>query len=162
MTDRTNLAGYYSLPFFLAFALSALMLVTDTNLRTDFGTVTSGYYFHWYVVLAAAVADLVGAVLLVGIRTRATVKGGVVGSSLLLAIFLGDILTYMQVGLASPAAFAQYLFGITYHGGDIRYLYDVLLAVYGVAFVAGLAILGRTRASKRTPPSSAEPSPPSG
>ena len=122
--------AFYSLPFFLAFALSIVMVTTDTNLQTNFGTVTSGYYFHWYVVLGTAVADIVGAVLLLLVRSRTAFTVGVIGSGLLVAIFLGDVLAYSQVGFSSASAFANYLFGITYYGGDVRYLYDLLLAVY--------------------------------
>jgi hypothetical protein len=140
----------YSIPFFLAFALSVVMLVTDTNLRTNFGSISSGYYFHWYVVLATAVADLLGAVLLVLVRSRTAFKAGVLGSGLLALIFLGDIATYSQVGFASAADFANYLFGITYYGGDVRYLYDALVAVYIFSFLFGLIVLTLTRRADRT------------
>lgn len=162
MTDRSNVAVYYSLPFFLAFALSVVMLLTDANLRTDFGAMGTGFYLHWDVVLATALADLVGAVLLLLVRSRTSIKGGVVGSGLLLAVFVGDILTYKEVGFSSASAFAQYLLGITYYGGDIRYLYDVLLVVYAAAFVAGLATLARTHGPARTRASSEEPLTPPG
>lgn len=137
--------AFYSLPFFLAFALSIVMVTTDTNLQTNFGTVTSGYYFHWYVVLGTAVADVVGAVLLLLVRSRTAFTVGVIGSGLLVAIFLGDVLAYSQVGFSSASAFANYLFGITYYGGDVRYLYDLLLAVYIATFLFGLVVLALTR-----------------
>lgn len=147
MARRQKLAQIYSGLFFLAAALSILMLLSDTNLRTDFGTVTSGYYLHWYVILITAMADTAGAALLFVVGSRTAIKGGVVGSGLLALIFLGDIFTYSQVGFGSASAFANYLFGITYYGGDLRYLYDLLLAVYLVAFVFGLVALGKTRES---------------
>jgi len=137
--------AFYSLPFFLAFALSVVMLITDTNLRTDFGAMSSGYYSHWYVVLGTAVADLGGAIVLLLVRSRLAFKLGVVGSGLLTVLFFAVILTYSQVGFASATDFANYLFGITYSGGDIRYLYDVLLAVYFATFLGGIAVLGLTR-----------------
>jgi len=137
--------AFYSLPFLLAFALTVVMLMTDTNLRTDFGTVSSGYFSHWYVVLVTAVADLVGAALLLFLRTRTALKVGVVGSGLLVALFLGVIFTYSQVGFSSASDFANYLFGVTYYGGDVRYLYDVLLAVYIATFLAGVVMLALTR-----------------
>lgn len=152
-------ARIYSLAFFLAFALSLLMLATDNNLRTDFGTVTSGYYLHWYVILVAALADLVGAILLVVLATRRAILGGVVGSGLLALIFLGDIFTYSQVGFTSATSFADYLFGITYYGGDIRYLYDLLLAVYLGTFIGGLILFWKTR-ELRPAPGSASVEPP--
>ena len=148
-------ARIYSLPFFLAFVLSIVMLATDNNLRTDFGTVTSGYYLHWYVVLIAGLADLAGAALLATLATRKAILGGVIGSGLLALVFVGDIFTYSQVGFSSPTSFADYLFGITYYGGDIRYLYDLLLAVYLATFVGGLVLFWRTREAAPEEPSGA-------
>ena len=135
----------YSLPFFVAAGLSILMLATDKNLQTDFGTMASGYYVHWYAVLAMAVAALVAAALLLVLRSRTAVKLGVVGSGLLTAALLGAILTYQQVGFSSAMDFANYLFGITYYGGDIRYLYDALLATDIAACVGGAVGLVLTR-----------------
>jgi len=140
-TRRLTLA--YSSLFFLAFVLTVVMLATDRNLRTDFGTLSSGYYTHWYVVLFTAVADLVGALLLVVVGSRTTLKVGVVGAGLSALVFLGDVFTYSQVGFASASAFAQYLFGQTYYGGDVRYLYDALVTVYLAAFALGLLALRR-------------------
>ena len=119
----------YSVPFFLVSVLSMVMLVTDKNLQTNFGTVSSGYFVHWYGVLAIAIIALVAGVVLLLVRSRTTVKLGLVGAGLLTAAWLGVILTYSQVGFASASDFAQYLFGITYYGGNLRYLYDVILAV---------------------------------
>jgi len=135
----------YSLPFLVAAGLSILMLATDKNLQTNFGTMASGYYIHWYAVLGMAVADLVGAALLLVFRSRTAVKLGVVGSSLLTLALLGAILAYQQVGFASAMDFANYLFGVTYYGGDIRYLYDVLLATDIATVVGGVVGLVLTR-----------------
>jgi hypothetical protein len=139
----------YSLLFLLAFALSVVMLLTDQNLKTDFGSVSSGYYLHWYVVLVTAIADLVGAALLLAVRSRFAVKVGVAGSGLLALVFLGDIFTYSQVGFTSAGTFANYLFGITYYGGDIRYLYDAVLAVYLLTALVGVVLLLATRTERR-------------
>lgn len=133
--------------FFLAAGLSIVMLITDTNLRTDFNTVSSGYYSHWYVVLATAIVDLVGGALLFALRSRRALQAGAVGAGLLVLIYLGDILTYSSVGFGSASDFAQYLFGITYYGGDIRYLYDVVLSIYLAALVFGAIALLVTRDS---------------
>jgi hypothetical protein len=135
----------YSLPFFVAAGLSVLMLATDKNLQTDFGTMASGYYAHWYAVLAMAVAALIAATLLLVVRSRFAVKLGVVGSGLLTVALLGAILTYQQVGFASAMDFANYLFGVTYFGGDIRYLYDVLLATDIATCIGGAVGLAVTR-----------------
>jgi len=138
----------YSLPFLVAAGLSILMLVTDKNLQTDFGTMSSGYYAHWYAVLAMAVADGVGAGLLLVLRSRTAVKIGVVGSALLTVALLGAILTYQQVGFSSAMQMANYLFGVTYFGGDIRYLYDLLLATDVATVIGGVVGLVLTRESK--------------
>jgi hypothetical protein len=58
---------------------------------------------------------------------------------------LAGIFTYQQVGFASAGQMANYLFGITYYGGDIRYLYDILLATYVVTFLGGVVGLVATR-----------------
>ena len=135
----------YSLLFLVAFGLSVLMLITDKNLQTDFGSISSGYYIHWYGVLAMAIADLAGAGVLLAFRSRIAVKLGVVGSGLLTVALLGVIATYHQVGFASAMDFANYLFGVTYYGGDIRYLYDALLGTDLGTFAVGLAGLVLTR-----------------
>ncbi len=128
----------YSIPFLVAAGLSILMLVTDKNLRTDFGSVSSGYFSHWYVILVTAVADVAGAGLLLAFRSRRAVFLGIIGSGLLIGILVGAIFTYHQVGFASAGEMANYLFGITYYGGDVRYLYDVLLATYVATFASGI------------------------
>jgi len=58
---QRRFSAVYSMPFLLGFGLSVLILITDKNLQTDFGTMSSGYFVQWYYVLAMAVADLVGA-----------------------------------------------------------------------------------------------------
>src|SRR5208282_805149 len=153
---------FFSGAFVLAFALSVVMLVTDTNLQTDFGTMSSGYYVHWYVILGTAVADLIGVALLLLLRSRTAVKLCTIGSGLLVAVFLGAIFTYSQVGFASASDFANYLFGITYYGGDIRYLYDVLLAVYIATFLGGDVGLAMPRGREATaePTENKTPAPP--
>ncbi len=135
------------------------MLLTDTNLRTEFGAVSSGYFLPWDVVLVTALADLVGAVLLRAVPSRRAIAAGVVGSGWLALVFVGDLFTYRSVGFATATGFAQYLFGITYHGGDVRYLYDLVLVVYLAAFVFGAAALARTR-SPVPPTGGSDPGPP--
>ncbi|HEV2520188.1 MAG TPA: hypothetical protein VGX00_06165 [Thermoplasmata archaeon] len=142
-------AAMYGVLFLVAFGLTVVMLFTDKNLQTDFGAQSSGYYFHWYVVLVTGVADLVGAALLIVVRSRLAVKAGVAGSGFLSLVFLGDVFTYSQVGFASASDFAKYLFGFTYSGNDIRYLYDALLGVYLLAFVVGLVLWRRHRGERR-------------
>ena len=88
---------FFSGVFVLAFALSVVMRVTDTNLQTDFGTRSSGYYVHWYVILGTAVADLIGVALLLLLRSRTAVKLCTLGSVLLVVVFLRSDL-YLQPG----------------------------------------------------------------
>jgi len=135
----------YGLAFLVAAALSVVMLVTDKNLQTDFGTMSSGYYVHWYAVLGMAVIDVLGAGVLIAVRSRTVVKVGVIGSGLFAVALVAAVLTYAQVGFASPTEFANYLFGVTYYGGYIRYLYDALLAAYVGTFALGAAGLAFTR-----------------
>ncbi len=149
----------HSLLFLVAFALSGVMLLTDKNLQTDFGAISNGYYSHWYVVLVMAIADLIGAILLLVLRSRFALKAGVAGSGLLALIFLGDIFTYSQVGFSSAGSFANYLFGVTYYGGNIRFLYDALLAVYLLTAVVGGVMLKLTK-PKRGSSGAATSSPP--
>jgi uncharacterized membrane protein len=154
--SKPSFPALYSLAFLLAAALSFVMLATDKNLRTDFGTVPTGYFVHWYAVLVMGVVDLLGAALLLVLRSRTAVKLGVVGSALLTIANLAVIATYSQVGFASASDFAQYLFGVTYFGGDLRYLYDLLLATYIGTFALGVVGLAITRNSPK--PATASPS----
>ena len=140
----------YSAAFVVAAGLSVLMLITDKNLQTDFGSVSSGYFEQWYLILATAVADIVGAVVLLVLRSRRAVLAGVVGSGALVLFLLAGIFTYHQVGFASADQMANYLFGVSYYGGDIRYLYDALLATYIATFVAGIVGWVATRAERVT------------
>ena len=137
---QRQLAELYSLGFFLAAGLSIVMLFTDKNLQTDFGTVTHGYFVHWYAILGMALVDLAGGALLLVLRSRLAVKLGVIASALFAIVLVGAVFTYQAVGFPSALAFAQYLFGYTYFGGDIRYLYDLLLATY--LGTCGLGVLG--------------------
>ncbi len=150
MTSAKTAASVYSVLFFVAAVLAIVMLLTDKNLQTDFGSKPSGsmffgYFLHWWAVALAAVATLVGGVLLLAVRSRRAIAGGVVGSALLSLVFLGDIAAYSASGFASAGDFAKYLFGITYGGGDIRYLYDALLSVYLFTFFLGLGLYRVTR-----------------
>lgn len=151
-TTGVALAGRaYALFFLAALGLTIVMLETDKNLQTDFGTVSSGYFLHWYVVLATGVADLAGAVGLLVWPSRLTIKAGALGSGLMVLVFLGSIATYSQVGFSSAAEMARYLFGIDYYGGDIRYLFDAVLLTYAVTLVAGLVLALGTRIGAEEP-----------
>jgi len=150
---RVSVAARSYAPFFLlAFALSVGILLTDRNLRTSFGPVSHGDYTLLYVLLVTALADLVAASLLLFAPVRRAILGGTAGAGLQVLVLTGDILAYREVGFATAADFARYLFGVTYYGGDIRYLYDVLLAVYLVTFGVGLVLLTVARRGCGTRP----------
>lgn len=152
--DRTRRAAAgVGVLFLLALGLTVLMLLTDTNLRTDFGSMSSGYFSHWYVVLATGVADAIGATLLLVVGSRRTIQVGAVGAGLIALLFVADVLTYSQVGFSSAQSFASYLFGWTASSGNIRFLYDVLLGVYVVTAATGVGVL-RTRRRAPTVPAS--------
>jgi len=133
--------------------------MTDKNLQTDFGTMSSGYFAHWYAVLAMAVADFAGAGLLLSLRSRLAIKLGVLGAAASALALLAVVLTYHQVGFSSASQFADYLFGITYFGGDIRYLYDVLLGTYVVTSIGGAVglLLTRSASPRHSPADSTSP-----
>lgn len=155
MSETFRAARIYGLLFLVAFVLSVWMLLTDKNLRTNFGLQTSGIYLHWYVIVVLAFADVAGAVLLFTLGSRRAVVAGIAGSGVAVLIFLGDIFSYSQVGggfFSSPSEFAKYLFGISYYGGDVRYLYDTLLAAYLITFLVGWAILRRGSRRRSSPP----------
>ncbi len=144
--ERPSIAAVgLSLLYFVATALAIWMLLSDQNLRTDFGTLSNGSYAHWYAVLAMAIVSGAGGVLLATVRSRWAIWAGTIGAALLALAMVGDIFTYAQVGFSSAWDFAQYLFGITYYGGDVRYLYDALLAVYIITAIVGAVLLAVTR-----------------
>lgn len=151
-TTKNLFPTVYGLAFLLAAVLSVVMLATDKNLQTDFGALSSGYYAHWYAVLGMAVVDVIGAGLLIAFRSRTLVKVGVVGSGLFAVALVAVIFTYAQVGFASASDFANYLFGVNYYGGYLRYLYDALLATYLGTFVLGIAGLALTRTTNSSAP----------
>ncbi len=128
---------------YVAFVVTLVVLFTDKNLQTNFGIVTSGYFLHWYGLLVTAVIDVVGASILIVKKSRGLSLAGAIGT-LLLAIFLVlDMFTYSMVGggfFTSYSQFGSYLFGISKLKGSLSYipgLFDVLFAVYVVAFIVG-------------------------
>lgn len=142
----------------LDFVLAAVMLATDKNLQTDFGG-QAAYYSHWYGVLAMGVIDLVvGATLLAssslpGLKRmspsarRGGVTAALVWTILALAVSLGIVASYQQVGFANMNQFAQYLFGVTPYPGALSYipgLYDAVIVFYAVSAVVGAFAITRT------------------
>lgn len=140
---------------FIDFVLVAVMLATDVNLQTNFGA-ASKYYVHWWGLLAEGVLTLLAALAMVLAAMRVSKGGrgmwssrGLVLGGLLFAIVafiadLGIVFTYAQVGL-TMSQFEQYLFGQSYYGNDIRYLYDVVLVFYALTAVVGAIAAMRVR-----------------
>lgn len=125
----------------LAFVLTLLLLVSDKNLQTDFGTVKP-YYLHWYVMLFSAIADAAGVILLAGLRLRTLRVLGALWCAVMVVLMVADIATYKLVGFSTPSQFAQYLFGLSFYRGALPYipgLYDALFAVYVAGLIIALA-----------------------
>jgi hypothetical protein len=155
VTNRSTLA--FALLLLVDVVVSIVMLATDKNLQTDFGS-QSPYYVHWYGVLAMAALDLLLALALLAYSTvpmlqqmKVSVRKGVVTGALawtVIAILamVGIIASYSQVGFLNANQFAQYLFGVTPYPGALSYipwLYDLLLAMYVLtAIVGGAAWMG--------------------
>lgn len=139
--------------FLIAFLVTLVILFTDKNLQTDFGSVKH-YFYHWYGLLAAGLLSLIGSLLLIALPRRSLAKVGL-GGSIVIAIFLvADITTYSMVGFSSAADFATYLFGITKYPGVLSYvpgLYDVLLALYVITIIVGGETVHRSVSTKKQP-----------
>lgn len=127
------------------FIITMVILVTDHNLQTDFGT-TKPYFIHWYGLLITGIIDLVGAAVIFAKPTPQNSTIAAVGS-LLLAIFLvADVATYSLVGFSSASSFATYLFGFSKYPGSLPYipgLYDVLFALYVITSAVAFALRKR-------------------
>lgn len=126
---------------YAAFVVTLVVLFTDRNLQTDFGSVTKGYFLHWYGLLITALLDVAGASILIVRRNRKLSMIGAIGTGLLAVFLVLDIFTYSMVGFSTYSQFASYLFGISKYPGSLSYipgLYDVLLAVYIACFAVGI------------------------
>lgn len=135
---------------YAAFLITVVILFTDKNLQTDFGLVTSGYFYHWYGLFLTAIVDVAGASLLIVFRSRGLSVAGTAGTSILAAFLVLDVFTYSMVagGSFTMSGFADYLFGFTNYAGALSYipgLYDILIAVYVIASIVGVfAIRGHS------------------
>jgi hypothetical protein len=125
--------------FLIAFIVAMVILFTDKNLQTDFGS-TGKYYIHWYGMLVMAIVSIVAAIILFARSTRGLVLAGSIGAILLALFMVADIALYSMVGFSSPGDFATYLFGVTKYPSVMSYipgLYDVLFAVYIIGSAVG-------------------------
>jgi hypothetical protein len=153
----------FSILLFVDFVLVAVMLATDMNLQSDFGSLhTPPYFAHWYGLLVEGVVDLVAALVLLIVVAIPAMKGksvaarrwltlgGLLWSVLAIVVMVGIVESYQMVGFSSANQFAQYLFQTTpYHGAlsYIPWLYDALLAAYVLTALVGAMAVMRIRAS---------------
>jgi hypothetical protein len=156
----------FGLLLLLDFAITLVMLSTDQNLQTDFGS-QPAYYQHWYGALAMGIVDLLAgvAVLVVAARSplrdhpfgarRGVLFGAVAWTVLAILAMIGIVETYQQVGFESAMKFAQYLFGVTAFPGALPYipwLYDLLFVTYILtALMGALAIRAVRLGAPRRP-----------
>lgn len=132
-----------ALIIYAAFVITAVILFTDRNLQTNFGLVSSGYFYHWYVLFATATVDVAGATLLIAFRSKRLSIAGTVGTAVLSAFLVLDVLSYESVagGSMTFSEFASYLFGFGTYSGALPYipgLYDILIIVYVIASIVGV------------------------
>ncbi len=162
---RTRLATGFAGLLLLDVILMLVMLGTDKNLQTDFGA-TAQYYLHWYGVLLLGVVTLVLAALILATGGRSGSKGnttslgrtslvaGAAWSFVAIIAMVGILATYKQVGFASASLFAQYLFGVSAYPGTLSYipwLYDLLLGMFLVSAIVGVAAVVQDRRGARPP-----------
>ena len=127
------------------FIVTMVILFTDKNLQNDFGIYHgSGYFLHWYGLLVTGILDIVGAIILFVKPQKLFLIFGTIWSVFMIGFTFGDIFLYSEVGLSNANQFATYLFGLSkYPGAESYYpgLYDVLVAIYIIAFVYALILL---------------------
>jgi len=160
---KSRLAMVFGSLLILDFILVIVMLATDKNLQTDFGS-SSAYYIHWYAGLGIGVITLLAALFILATAGRTTADGkptgmsrlGVLGGTawawLVVVGLFGVVATYSQVGFASASQFARYLFGVSAYPGSLSYipwLYDVVIAVYILSAIVGVVALIQIRAAAR-------------
>ena len=137
---------YMALLYALSFIVIVVMLYTDRNLQTDFGSVKP-YFYHWFGLMATGIIDLIGAFILILKPGRRVILTSLSVSIIMVVFLLADTLTYSSVGFSTIQAFAAYLFGVTRYQGNMNYipgLYDILLALYVINFLVALFYLRKT------------------
>ncbi|GGM72536.1 hypothetical protein GCM10007108_08340 [Thermogymnomonas acidicola] len=130
-----------SIVYLVAFIVTLVILFTDHNLQTDFGTVKP-YFIHWYGLLITGIVSLIGFGILLAMGSKVWRAVSVAWSLFMVLFMIADIATYSMVGFSSPLQFARYLFGVTKYPGTLSYipgLYDLLFAIYVVSL--GLAVV---------------------
>ncbi len=126
--------------FILAFLTAIVVLFTDKNLQTDFGS-QPPYFIHWYGMLVISLVSMITGIVLIVSRKRDLGIAGTLVSTVLALFLIGDVATYSQVGFNSASQFATYLFGVTRYPNSHPYipgLYDLLLILFIVATILGV------------------------
>ncbi|MEM0158512.1 MAG: hypothetical protein QXV22_05240 [Thermoplasmataceae archaeon] len=135
--------------FVLDFLVSLIILLTDRNLRTDFGTITHGYFLHWYGMLAISIISIIGGIISFSNGSKKVATAGAIGSLLILLFLFADVLTAPTLGL-TYSYFASYLFGFPPFfsaSGYIPGLYDILVVLYLLTTIMGFR--SRSAAAKQ-------------
>ncbi|OWP57355.1 MAG: hypothetical protein B2I17_01590 [Thermoplasmatales archaeon B_DKE] len=148
VSRTSGLPAYLAVLFLIQFIITMVILFTDQNLQTDFGTVPK-YFIHWYGLLVTGVVDIIAFIVLLAVRKRSIVGVGVGWGVFVAAFQVADIATYSTLNIGfSAGSFAQYLFGVTKFSGALPYipgLYDLLFALYIVAIGVGLFIRSKMK-----------------
>ncbi len=149
MSNKEGLIRILGVLLLINFAVTMIILSTDKNLQNDFGIYTgSGYFYHWYGLLATGILDIIGAIILFVKPERVFLIIGGLWSIFMVAFTIGDIFLYKSVGFSTANQFATYLFGLSKYPYSEPYypgLYDVLVAIYIIAFVYALVAILKTK-----------------
>lgn len=124
--------------------ISLVILFTDKNLQTDFGSVTR-YYYHWYGMLILALITLIAAIITIGSGENKARISAFLGSFLpILGIIYDLFFQYKQAGFSSYQQFGTYLFGVSKYPGTLSYipgLFDFYTAVLLISLIISLVWL---------------------
>ncbi|MEM0128408.1 MAG: hypothetical protein QXO03_04920 [Thermoplasmatales archaeon] len=148
MPEQNNKSGRFivlGITYLLAFLIVLVILFTDKNLQTDFGSVKP-YFYHWYGLLFVGILSAVAGAILLFANSRNLGIAGTTGFGILALFLVADIGTYHSVGFKYPGQFATYLFGLSKYPGSLHYfpgLYDLLFVVYLAGFILGVILLNR-------------------
>ena len=134
-------SAYFSVLFFIQFFITLIILTSDQNLQTDFGTVGK-YFIHWYGLLVSGIVDAVAFGILIFTGRKLFIGLGVIWGTFMAIFQVADILTAssLNVGL-TESQFATYLFGLSKYPGALPYipgLYDLLFAIYILIIIVGI------------------------
>ncbi|MGC9294909.1 MAG: hypothetical protein ACP5E8_06500 [Thermoplasmata archaeon] len=135
MNDHDSNNGRFVIAglFIISFIVDLVILATDNNLKTDFGSVHP-YFIHWYIFMFLDLITLVTSIYIGFFSSNLNyVKIGLIWSSIMVLIMVGDLLTYSSVGFSAPVQFAYYLFGFSKYPQSLSYipgLYSLLFIVY--------------------------------